>query len=356
MNVGTATQAGSLPVNDPRRLPIRRAVFGTVLASATFFAFTATKFIPPIYDHAPWYNDPYDTVLSFTMFFVPLVVACLLVQVSLCLRSEPLPTARVVAILRGSRVALGAIAAEVISAWVALVLGANRSHWTSGVTGLLIVLLALCTLATVSAIADLLRTPELPQTEPAAPASDWLADLVLVAVRESRRLGPLYGPMRAALLWVDGNVGREVRRHPLISAAIASALFGVTVFTWQGIREGYGASVTLMAVGLGTCGMFAFLLSAGSYIGLVRAPSRLSGARRRAVDSSVAACALVIAVLALRNYLWWVVGSTPAAGKLPQLALLFGCAALISFAITFTVETLLRSHSNLQTQSPTANR
>ncbi|HUY24021.1 MAG TPA: hypothetical protein VMV09_01795 [Candidatus Saccharimonadales bacterium] len=116
MNEGAPAQADALPVNDPRRSPIRRAVFRTVLASATFCAFTATKFIPPINDHAPWYNDPYDTVLSFTMFFVPLVVACLLVQVSLCLRSEPLPTARVIAILRGSRVALGAIAAEVISA------------------------------------------------------------------------------------------------------------------------------------------------------------------------------------------------------------------------------------------------
>ncbi|HUY24022.1 MAG TPA: hypothetical protein VMV09_01800 [Candidatus Saccharimonadales bacterium] len=209
---------------------------------------------------------------------------------------------------------------------------------------------------TSRAITDLLRTPRLEQTDPAAPASDWLADLVLVAVRESRRLGPLYGPTRAALLWVDNNLGREVRRHPLISAAVASTLFGVTVFTWQGIREGYGVSVTLLAVGLGSCGMFAFLLPAGSYIGLVRAPSRLSGARRRAVDSSVAACALVIAVLALRNYLWWVVGSTPAGAKLPQLALLFGCAAFISFAITFTVETLLRSHSNRQSQPATAKR
>jgi hypothetical protein len=356
--VDAPPQADYLPVNDPRRFLIRRAVFGTVLASATFFAFTATKLIPVIYAHAPWYNDPYDTVFSFTMFFVPLIVACLLVQVSLSPKAEPLPTARVVSILRGCRVAVGAIVVELISAWVALVLGANRSHWTSEVTGLLIALLALCTLVTSRSIADLLRTPKLQHADlaAAAPASDWLADLVLVAVRESRRLGPLCGPVRAALLWVDGHFGREVRRHPLISAAIASALFGVTVFTWQGIREGYGVSVTLMAVGLGTCGMFGFLLPAGSYIGLVRGPSRLSGVRRRAVDSSVAACALVIAALALRNYLWWVVGGTPTGAKLSQLALLLGFAAFSSFVITFTVETLLRSHSKLRTQPATANR
>jgi hypothetical protein len=75
----------------------------------------------PIYNHAPWLNDPYDTVISFTMFFVPLVSAFLLVQVSLCPRSEPLSVARVVSILRACRVAIGAIIVELLSAWLAAV-------------------------------------------------------------------------------------------------------------------------------------------------------------------------------------------------------------------------------------------
>jgi hypothetical protein len=105
-----------VPVEDPRRPLIRRAVFGTLWASAVFFVFTATKEIKPIYNHAPWLNDPYDTVISFTMFFVPLVAACLLVQASLCLRSEPLAIRRVVAILRACRVAVGAVIVDLVSA------------------------------------------------------------------------------------------------------------------------------------------------------------------------------------------------------------------------------------------------
>lgn len=90
-----------MPVGDLRRPLIGRAAFGTLLASAIFFVFTATKQSSPVYVHAPWVNDPYDTVFSFTMFFVPLLAATVLVQVSLCRKSEPLPTGRVVTILHG---------------------------------------------------------------------------------------------------------------------------------------------------------------------------------------------------------------------------------------------------------------
>ena len=56
------------------------------------------------------------------------------------------------------------------------------------------------------------------------------------------------------------------------------------MFGWQGYREGYFFSVTLLAMGLDFCAMFAFLVPAGSYFGLVRFPGRPSvptpGARR----------------------------------------------------------------------------
>ena len=68
------------------------------------------------------------SVLSFTMFFVPLLAATVLVQLSLCRKSEPLPTGRVVTILRGCRIALAAMAIELLSAWVSVAVGANRSH------------------------------------------------------------------------------------------------------------------------------------------------------------------------------------------------------------------------------------
>lgn len=62
-----------MAVGDPRRRLVGRAAFGTLLAAAVFLVFTGTKQIKAVYFHAPWSDDPYDTVLSFTMFFVPLV-------------------------------------------------------------------------------------------------------------------------------------------------------------------------------------------------------------------------------------------------------------------------------------------
>ena len=120
-----------MPLGDLRRPLTGRAAFGTLLASGIFFVFTATKQSTPVYVHAPWVNDPFDTVFSFTMFFVPLVAATVLVQVSLCRKSEPLPTGRVATILRGCRIALAAMAIELLSAWVSVALGANRSEWTA---------------------------------------------------------------------------------------------------------------------------------------------------------------------------------------------------------------------------------
>ena len=159
-----SAQPSVLPVDDARRPPIRRAVFGTVWAAGVFFVFTATKEVKPIYDHAPWLDDPYDAVISFTMFFVPLVAACLLVQVSLCLRSEPLSTARVIAILRACRVAVGAVVVDLASAWVAVALGANKSQWAVRATGAEVGLLVLATLVATKATVHLVRVPRLPSS------------------------------------------------------------------------------------------------------------------------------------------------------------------------------------------------
>jgi hypothetical protein len=138
-------------------------------------------------------NDPYDTLISFTMFFVPLVAAFLLVQVSLCLRSEPLPVARVVSILRGCQVAIAAIIVELLSAWLAVAAGANESQWTPSFTGLEVGLLLVTTVMVSIATVRLARAPRLSrhagQQDEAEP--DWIGDAVAVAKRESRWLGSL---------------------------------------------------------------------------------------------------------------------------------------------------------------------
>jgi hypothetical protein len=338
-----------LSVDDPSRPSIRRAVFGTLWAVAVFFVFTATKEMKLIYNHAPWLNDPYDTFISFTMFLVPLFAAFLLVQVSLCLRSEPLSIARVASILRACRLAIGAIIVELLSAWLAVVLGANESQWTPGLTGLEVGLLLVATVVTSIATIRLARVPHFSrhsahqdQAEP-----DWIGDAVAVAKRESRWLGSLRRRAIPNLDWCDRTLLQLVRRHPVITAAVASAGFGVAVFGWQGFREGYVPSVTLLSMGLGSCGMFAFLVPAGSYFGLVRSTNPSFGLRRRALDASVVASGAAVVALAFRGNLWWIIGSNGNTAGPAQLAMLEAGAILLAFTITLVVESLVRSHTRL---------
>jgi hypothetical protein len=270
---------GALDVGDPRRPVIGRAVLGTLLAAFLFFMFTLTKQIKPIYVHAPWENDPYDTVFSFTMFFVPLVAGFLLVPLSLCRRSQPLPISRAEAVLRGCRLAVAAALVELLSAWLGVIVGANEGQWTRGATGGLIALLGLATVSAVGAALSLRRAPRLsdPSRHETAPASDWLMDAVTVAERESGRLGRLQQSALVLLAWVEESILGRVRRHPVLVAAAASSAFGVAVFGYQGIREGYSGPVTVLAMILGFCGMFPFLVLAGSYLGVARSPRRLTG-------------------------------------------------------------------------------
>jgi hypothetical protein len=278
--------------------------------------------------------------------FVPLVAATILVQLSLCRKSEPLPTGRVVTILRGCRIAVGAMTIELLSAWVSVAVGANRSEWTAATT-VLLALLILCSVVTGKVILDVFRAPHLrsPDRVEELPESDWLADLVTVAQQESHWLGPLRRPALSVLDWADRTVLLKVRRHPVGAAVAASAAFAVTVFGWQAIREGYFSSVTSLEMGLGFCGMFAFLVLAGAYLGIVRSPTRLCGVRRRALDAGVAASIVAIATLAFRDSLWWVVASTATTAGPTQFAALLGNTTLLTLVVVFTIETLRRSHS-----------
>ncbi|MGA7835615.1 MAG: hypothetical protein WCA31_10465, partial [Acidimicrobiales bacterium] len=337
----------TLPVNDSRRPQIRRAVFGTLWAAAIFFVFTAMKMVKPIYNHAPWLNDPYDVVISFTMFFVPLVAACLLVQVSLCVRSEALSTVRVVNILRACRVAVGAILVDLASAWIALAVGANGTEWTMSATGVEIGLLVLATSSVLFATLYLARTPRLLASaqlhDPHAP--DWISDAVTVVKRESHWFGPLHLLIIGIANWTDHVLQQKVRSHPIMAAAAASSIFGVVIFGWQGYREGYFLSVTLLAMGLGSCAMFAFLIPAGWYFGLVRSTNPSSGMQRRVLDASVVASATAIVALAFRGNLWGLIGTNGNAAGTAQLALLEGVAILLAFVITLMVELGINAHA-----------
>ncbi len=371
-----------LAAGDPRRPAIGRAVFGALLAAAVFSVCTGpVKQIAPLYDHAPWLNDPFDTAVSFAMFFVPLIAACCLARVSLCRRSEPLPVARVRDLLRGCRVLLAAAAATLLSEWVSVAIGANRAQWNDA-TWLQVGLLALMTALTVRAAVSMRRVPALPLPLSAAPVPDsgttgnpgavpdagraalsgaaaasagpaasgmaltpdWLTDMVVIAARESRWLGPFQRPVVSLLGWAELRLLRVVRRHPLWAAGFAAAAFGLAAGARQGTAEGYAASVTLTVIGLLACGMFALLVVAGSYLGLVRSSTHLLGRQRSAVDAGVLTCVGVLVAFAFRYHLWWIVGSHNAVAGLTQLLALLGISAFAVFVVVFALESLLGIH------------
>jgi hypothetical protein len=340
-------EARVLAVGDPGRTLIGRAIIATLLAAAVYSVTAGpVKQVKVVYDHAPWLNDPYDVFVSFTMFFVPLLTAGSLARVLLCRRAEPLPVQRATDLLRGCRVVLGLIMVTSLAQWVAVAAGANHSLW-NGATWLQIGFLAVTTVLTVIAVVRLRQVPLRPPGR--APASgpgaaDWLADAIVMLGQQSRRLGPIAGPARAGLAWTDRRAAAPVRRHPLWSAAAASLVFGIVTGGTQAIREGYPAGPALLTVSLLGYGMFAFLVGAGGYLGFVRGPAVLTGLARRLLDAVVISCVSLLAALAFRNSLWWIVGSSANAAGLPGLALLLAITALSVFALVLAVETALRSH------------
>ena len=132
-----------------------------------------------LYDHAPWLNDPFDTVYSFAMFFVPLATGCFLVPVSLCLKTQPLPLVRVRLILRTCRVAVAAVTATLVSCWLSVATAANHAHWTVVATSALTTALALVSVLAIRVAVQLFCAPRFTDAcRELRTAPDWLTDVV----------------------------------------------------------------------------------------------------------------------------------------------------------------------------------
>lgn len=334
-----------IPVSAPWRLALRRPVFGTLLLASVFFVYTVpVKETPFLFDHAPWLNDPFDTVISFMMFFVPLIGLFCVPRVLLCRRSEPLPATRIRDVLRGCRVMVAGISLTLLTEWTAVILRDNRAQWNNA-TWLQIGLLALMSAADLLVIRELRRVGlprDADQLSPASP--DWITDAFLLARKHSQLLGPVQRPALMLLSWSDRSLAGKVRRHPLWTALGGCAVFGAGVGINQGVREGYLLSVTVVACILLAAGMFGLLAASGYYLGLIRASAPLRGTRRRLADAAVITSVGVLVPFAVRDHLWWMVGSKPTAAGLAQLLQWLGISAVTIFAVAYISETLLRLH------------
>lgn len=336
-----------IPVGDPWRSALRRPVFGTLLIALAFLFYSApVKEAPFLFDHAPWLNDPFDTVISFMMFFVPLIAALCVPRVMLCRRSEPLPASRVLDLIRGCRVVLAGISLTLFAEWVSVAIRDNRSQWNDA-TILQIGLLVAMSAVDLGLVVDLRRV-RLPGSTAEGDASlrfDWLADSFLLVKKNGRWLGPARFPVLRILSWSDHALVGAVRRHPLWTALSWCVAFGAGVGANQGVREGDSVAITAFASVLLAIGMFGLLVVSGWYLGLIRSTSPWHGAGRRLIDATVITCIGVLVPFAFRYHLWWLVGSNNSAAGPSQLFGLLGIFAALIFFTALFVESVLHLHS-----------
>lgn len=340
-----------IPVGDPWRASLRFPVFGTLLLALAFFLYAApVKETRVLFDHAPWTNDPYDTAISFMMFFVPLIAVLCAPRVLLCRRAEPLPTARIHDVLRGCRVILAGITLTLAVEWISVFVRDRSVQW-NGATWLQIGMLVVMSVLDGGALLSVRRTGRPRRGGEAASRTDpdWLGDFLRFADTWSRRLGRAGRPA----LWASGVADRHlltrIRRHPLWTASGLCAVVGAAVGVNQGIREGYSGPLTVVVALLLAVGMFGLLVAAGRYLGLVRSSTPWHGPARRIIDATVITSVGLPVALALRNGLWWMVGSNSTAAGLPQLTALLVISALVIFVPAYGAETALRLHSEPRT-------
>jgi hypothetical protein len=338
------TSARALAVEDPTRPLIGRAVRATLAAVAIFLLFCLTKQDKHLFAHAPWMDDPYDTVLSFTMLFVPVVAAVLVVRASLCIKSQPVLVSRARSVLRTCRAALWLMGIEQLFAWVAVALGANTSQRGPD-TAILLAALALSTLSTVAGMGLVRRAGRSLAVldDGAADAPDLLSDAALVVIREARTFG-FEELARIVIGSMDRHVLSTVRRHPIMAAIGASGCFSLAVFGFQAVQEGTAPSVAAIEVFLGFCGMFSLLVSAGSYLEIVRGTRPLSGLRRRALDATVASCGAAVCALAFRSSLWWLVDAGPTSRGPDRFAALVAMISTATLLLVLAIEGALGVH------------
>ena len=102
----------------------------------------------------------------------------------------------------------------------------------------------------ISALRRIGLPPDADEQSPASP--DWTADALLFVRKQDRLLGPVRRPTLAVLTLSERSLAGHVRRHPLLTALGACAVFGAGVGINQGLREGYFLADTIVACSLRT--------------------------------------------------------------------------------------------------------
>jgi hypothetical protein len=311
--------------------------------------------LPTMWSNGPWAQDPYHVVVSFAVLCVPLVALLCMSRVPLCRRNAPLPTRRARDLLRVSRILLILVLAMVASAWISVLLPAQRYSWT-GSTMAACAELAVLTVALLWAGRLLWRAFKAPVREAVGP--DWLADVIALGERVSRRLGILRPHALAILSWIDRRIINGLRRHPVPAAAILAVVLGSAMAISQGIQEGYSSGGYLLFFMVTAFGVFAFIMIVGQHLGLVvndhQQPTAAVHAelRKRLLHAMVAASASAPLAIAFRSVIWSALGISEQQVGWPDFnELVLGIAA-VTAVLTVMVESLVHHSRHSHAASP----
>jgi hypothetical protein len=328
-----------VPVGNSERRPLGRGVRLTLLTAILFVGYTVVvKDIKTLSTVAPWGEDPYDAFFSLAIFFVAAVTVISAVRLALCRTSEPLPLARVIYLVRGCRVALVTMFATLAAGWTS-VAAAGFALRSSTARYLVVGLAVETALAVLSALA-LRRAPSrlAINSGQGLPPSDWLDDLGDLATRYLAHDG-LGAMLASRITRVTDPLATLIRRHPFTTASTLALGFGAFIALGAAL-EGDPPILLLLLGAIGMGAMLAFLVTIGSYLGLVRASTQ-SRSRRPFVYGLLAAAGSLPIAVAFRDYLWWIVGSNAADARLEALAELLAVVALASFSAVSLAEWLI---------------
>ncbi|MFD7455021.1 hypothetical protein [Kitasatospora sp. NPDC059827] len=323
--------------------PARPAAAAALLTSAagaaafTLFAYLTTQ-VRVVRAGSPWQDDPYDAVVTFTMFFVPLLGALGGARTLLCRRDRPLPRYRIEQVLRAALVCTLLVAATLATDWAAVAARADRASWDSGTTPWLIASLLPLTGVTVESLLLYRRAiRRLPKPVRGAEdmGGDWLDDLVPLA---NLLAGPRSRAGRAlAALIGRGKVLGFVRLRFAPLAAVAAVAAGLLVATGLASGEGWpGVLLFTVEAAVFAGGTFAFVMIGNTALRFAASPPA-SGTRRAARIATTAGASALPASLALRDTAWQLLGLGNQVDSVGQWAAFTLVFALLTGALTFGV-------------------
>jgi hypothetical protein len=322
-----------LSLGEPARSAAVGALWLSIMGALVFVVFAVVT----TQDHAirtgsPWQDDPYDVVVSFTMFLVPALVLLMLVRMRLCSSSISVPVFRVGQLLRAATVNTVLIAGTFGADWVA-VAGADHKLWNA-VTPVLLGVLGVLSAWALACFGLLWKAGRrLPYWNSTPPDGDWVGDAAALLRTLAARIPKNGGRLELELVSAVDFVRGHVRGLALAAATFA----GIAVNA--GLASGEGWTNPLL-IGVGTVmfsgGVYGFAMVCNAVLQI--AITHPVGPVRRAARIAGTAAALALpTALALRDTIWVMLGNRAPISALGSLAILLLVSALLAGTLAFIV-------------------